>query len=479
MGSYQALAFDFGASTGRAVLGTLADGKLTCREVYRFDNTPVERDGTLYWDIDALLAGVREGMARAETFDSLAFDTWGVDFGLLDAEGRLLAPPVHYRDRRTAGLIPRVTDKVGTNRLYQLTGNQIMEINTLFQLVALQAQPALLRRAKTLLFMPDLLAYLISGAAVCEQSIASTSQLLDPAGKDWCHALLDELSLPADILPPVIPSGSITATLPGGAKVIAVAGHDTQSAVAAAPLQSDRAAFLSCGTWSLLGTELDRPVLTAESAALGLSNELGANGKVNYLKNIVGLWLLQESRRQWQREGKDYSFAALEQLATYAPPFRCFIDPDDTLFTSPGDMPGRVRAYCRETGQYVPQTVGEVVRCIYESLALKYRLALGQLEAVTDKRFDTLHIIGGGAQAALLCRMTASSCAIPVHAGPVEATALGNLLVQFVALGALPDIAAGRGLIAACEPVQLYQPEQPTAWQQAYTTFVHHLQKRS
>lgn len=479
MSSYKALAFDFGASTGRAILGTLDDGTLTYREVHRFDNVPVERDGTLYWDIDALLVGIREGIERAGEFDGIAFDTWGVDFGLLDAEGKLISAPVHYRDGRTAGLLPVVTEKIGIDRLYQLTGNQIMEINTLFQLTALKKQPEGFKKAKKLLFMPDLFAYLISGTAVCEQSIASTSQMLNPISRDWCRQMLEELELPTDILLPVVPSGSVTGSLPGGAKMIAAAGHDTQSAVAAVPLRSERAAFLSCGTWSLLGTELDEPILTPKSAELGLSNELGANGKTNYLKNIVGLWLIQESRRQWKRENQEYSFAELEQLAQQTKPFQCFIDPDDPLFTPPGDMPGRIRQYCRETGQYVPQTVGEVVRCIYESLAMKYRLALEQISASTGKQFDVLHIIGGGSQAQLLCQMTASSCGIPVVAGPIEATALGNLIIQFIALGALPDIPAGRRLIAECEPTKCYDSEHSEEWKQAYTRFVDFLEKRS
>lgn len=479
MSSYKALAFDFGASTGRAILGTLDDGKLTYREVHRFDNVPVERDSTLYWDIDALLAGIREGIERAGAFDGIAFDTWGVDFGLLDAEGKLISAPVHYRDGRTAGLLPEITEKIGVDRLYQLTGNQIMEINTLFQLTALKKQPEVLKKAKKLLFMPDLFAYLISGTAVCEQSIASTSQMLNPTRRDWCRQMLEELELPTDILLPVVSSGSVTGSLPGGAKMIAAAGHDTQSAVAAVPFRSDRAAFLSCGTWSLLGTELDEPVLTPKSAELGLSNELGANGKTNYLKNIVGLWLIQESRRQWRRENQEYSFAELEQLAQQSKPFQCFIDPDDPLFTPPGDMPGRIRQYCRETGQYVPQTVGEVVRCIYESLAMKYRLALEQIGTVTGKQFDVLHIIGGGSQAQLLCQMTASSCGIPVVAGPIEATALGNLMIQFIALGALPDIPAGRQLIADCESTKCYYSEHSEEWKKVYTRFVDFLQKRS
>ncbi|WP_297301790.1 rhamnulokinase family protein [uncultured Oscillibacter sp.] len=473
MRQFQALAFDFGASTGRAILGTLRDGELSYWELCRFDNVPIQRNGCLCWDVDALMDGVREGVRRAGSFDSLAFDTWGVDFGLLDGSGALLSPPVHYRDDRTAGLAKRVSDALGAEELYRKTGTQTMDINTLFQLLALKEQrPELLERAETLLFMPDLLAYLLSGAAVCERTIASTSQMLDPERGVWRTELLESLGLPARLLRPVVPSGTVTAELPGGAKVVAAAGHDTQCAAAAAPLSGGDEAFLSCGTWSLLGTELDGPILTPESAALGLSNETGADGRTQYLKNIIGLWLIQESRRQWRREGTEYSFSHLEELALGAEPFRCFIDPDAPLFTPPGDLPERIRRYCRETGQSEPLGVGGTVRCIYESLALKYRLALEQLARMTGKRFTALHIVGGGAQARLLCRMAASSCGVPVEAGPVEATALGNLLVQWVALGALPDLAAGRRLIAKSERPVRYEPEEAERWNRAYGAFL-------
>lgn len=480
MDNCKVLAFDFGASTGRAILGTLDNGKLNYEEVHRFDNIPVEKDGTLYWDIDALMTGIKEGIEKAGVFDGIGFDTWGVDFGLLDEEGKLITAPVHYRDSRTVGMIPEVTDKIGTEKLYELTGNQIMEINSLFQLMALKKkQPEVLEKAKTLLFMPDLFAYLISGAKVCEQCIASTSQMLDLKEVEWCKEMLEELEIPTDMLLPVVKSGTVTGELPNGAKVIAVAGHDTQCAVAAVPFKCENAAFLSCGTWSLFGAELDEPILTQESVSLELSNELGANGKINYLKNIVGLWLIQESRRQWQREGVDYSFAELADLALVAKPFQCFIDPDDALFTAPGDMPERIKEFCRQTNQYVPQNVGEVARCIYESLAMKYHLALEQIGQVTGKQFDMLHIIGGGSQAKILCQMAASSCGVPVAAGPVEATAIGNLMIQFVALGALKDIEEGRKMIAESESLTYYEPDQKEDWQKAYAGFVEILKRRS
>lgn len=466
------LAFDFGASSGRAIKARYENGALSYEEVHRFENSPGEYEGRFCWDFDALLAEVRTGIEKAGEFDSVGFDTWGVDFGLLGRDGRLLSRPVHYRDVRTEGMVEKVLRQIGAEELYRKTGNQIMAINTLFQLTALkEQQQELLNQAKTLLFMPDLFAYSLCGKAACERSIASTSQMLDPETGAWRADVLKELGLPEKILLPPVPSGTVTGTLPDGAKVIAVAGHDTQCAAAAVPGQSSDAAFLSCGTWSLLGTELDAPVLTPESCRLGLSNELGANGKVNYLKNIIGLWLIQESRRAWRRQGQEYSYADLERMALASPPLRCFIDPDAPEFTPPGDIPGRVREYCRRTGQYEPQTVGEIMRCIYESLALKYRFALEQLQQATGKRFSVLHILGGGTKDRLLCRMSANSTGLPVIAGPVEATALGNIIIQLTALGALPDLQAGRSLIARSEPLKRYEPEETGAWNRAYQIY--------
>ena len=301
------LAFDIGASNGRAMKAVYENGRLSYREVHRFENSPRETGGHFCWDFDALLAQVRTGLEKAGSFDSVAFDTWGVDFGLLGRDGKLLAPPVHYRDARTKDVLGPALKKMGAAELYARTGNQIMAINTLFQLLALKReQPELLRKAKTLLFMPDLFAYSLCGKAACERSIASTSQMLDPRTGRWRSDVLEAFGLPERILLSPVPSGTVTGALPGGAKVIAAAGHDTQCAVAAMPSRVPDAAFLSCGTWSLLGTELDAPVLTEESCAFGLSNELGANGKVDYLKNIIGLWLIQESRREWRRRGQDF-----------------------------------------------------------------------------------------------------------------------------------------------------------------------------
>lgn len=471
-GTTTALAFDFGASSGRAIRAGYDGTALWYEEVHRFENCPRERDGHLRWDFPALMDEVRAGLEKAGKFDSVGFDTWGVDFGLLDENGALLEDPVHYRDGRTAGMVERALRTMDAETLYEATGNQIMAINTLFQLLAVKEQaPEVWRRAKRLLFMPDLFLHALCGAQVCERTIASTSQLLDARTGTWNRDVLAAFHIPETLFTPPISSGTVVSTLANGAKVVAVAGHDTQCAVAALPTRAQDAAFLSCGTWSLLGCERNAPVLTQESMRLGLSNELGANGRVNYLKNIIGLWLIQESRREWRRQGREYSYAELERLALGAAPLRCFIDPDAPAFAPPGDIPSRVREYCAATKQYVPQTVGEVMRCIYESLALKYRFALGQLEQAAGSRFAALHILGGGTKDGLLCRMTADATGLRVAAGPAEATALGNLLIQLVALGALPSIDAGRQLIAKTERVTEYLPTDTAVWDAAYIRY--------
>ncbi len=471
-GEVKVLAFDFGASSGRAILAAFENGCLSYQEVHRFENVPMEKNGHLRWNFSSLLSEVRKGIAQAGSFNSVGFDTWGVDFGLLDAEGNLLDDPVHYRDARTNGLTEKAFQIMDAKTLYAKTGTQILNINTLFQLLAIkEQQPDLLKQAKTLLFMPDLFSYMVSGTPVCEQSIASTGQILNLKTGEWSAEVQDAFCLPKELFLRPVKSGTVIGTLAGGEKVIAVAGHDTQCAVAAIPAQNDDVVFLSCGTWSLLGTELDAPILTEQSLALNLSNEFGANGKINYLKNIIGLWLIQESRRAWRRRGEEYSYADLERLALEAKPFQSFVDPDAPEFVSRGDIPARVQEFCRKTGQIVPQTVGEVMRCIYESLALKYRFAVDQLKEATGKRFSALHVLGGGAKDCLLCKMSADSTGLPVVAGPVEATALGNIIIQLVALGELSDISAGRALIAKTETLRHYTPTDTSLWNNAYETY--------
>lgn len=471
MKQYRVLAFDLGASSGRAIKAEFQKHMLKYQEVHRFDNNPVERNGTLYWDFEYLENQVKIGIEKAGEFDSIGFDTWGVDFGLLGEDGELLDSPVHYRDTRTNGMPEKFFTQFSKEQLYKNTGNQIMSLNTLFQLMALkEKQPEMMNKAKTLLFMPDLLAYRLTGKPRCELTIASTSQMLDPRNNDWSTQVLDACGIDKAMLLAPVPPGTVTGIYKH-AKVIAVAGHDTQCAVAAMPSNSSDVAFLSCGTWSLLGTELEAPILTRESMELELSNEAGVNGTVNYLKNVIGLWLIQESRRQYRRQGTEYSYPQLEQAARHAEPFQCFIDPDSPEFGVPGDIPGLIKAYCKRTKQHIPETVGEIMRCIYESLALKYRFAMEQIEHTTGRQFSTLHMLGGGIQGQLLCQLTADSCKIPVVAGPVEATALGNIIIQLVALGALSSIEQGRVLIAKNESLKRYQPEDQERWDKAFVEY--------
>ena len=468
------LAFDFGASSGRGIKAVFKDGRLTYEEIHRFTNVPVERDGTLCWNFEELLGEVHTGINKAGSFDSIGFDTWGVDFALLDKDGWLLESPVHYRDGRTNGMAKKAQDVLDPDTLYEQTGNQIMDINTLYQLLALREQhPSLYAKAGKLLFLPDLFAYSLGADPVCEYTICSTSQMFNIASRGWSGKVLDAFGIPAGLFPPFVHCGTVTGRY-RNAKIIAVAGHDTQCAAAAllcTEEESSRSVFLSCGTWSLIGTELDEPVLSPESRQAGLSNELGANGKVNYLKNIIGLWLIQESRREWRRQGKDYSFNDLERFASEAQPRRSFIDPDDPVFVPAGNIPERIAAYCRRTGQPAPLTPGETMRCIYESLALKYRFAVKQLAEATGKEFAQIHILGGGARDETLCRMTADCCGLPVTAGPVEATALGNILTQLVALGDIQSIAAGRKLLMETERLRTYEPENSADWNGSFAAF--------
>ena len=482
------LAFDFGASSGRAILGTFDGEKIALEEIHRFSNDPVLLGGTFYWDVLRLFHEIKQGILKAKQaggFDAVGIDTWGVDFGLLDKDGRLLENPVHYRDARNVGMIEKAAERISKDKMYDITGIQFMEFNTVFQLLSLKLnRPELLERADTLLFMPDLLGYFLTGKKAGEYSIATTSQLVDIRTREWSKEMAEALGLPLDILPPITASGSVLGPLSDelckelGVKpvnVISVCGHDTQSAVTAVPSEAKDFAFISCGTWSLFGTELEEPIVNETSKAFNVTNEGGYGYSTAFLKNICGLWLIQESRRQWKREGSDYSYAELEKLAVASKPFQCFIDPDAPDFVAPGDMPGRIKEFCRRTGQYVPQTVGEVVRCIYESLALKYRHVFNGLKDCTGKDYAHINVVGGGTKDGLLCGMTASACNVRVYAGPIEATVLGNIAVQLLSMGELKDIAEARRVIARGENLKVFDPADPEVWDEAYRTYVKYL----
>lgn len=483
--SKRVLAFDFGASSGRAIIGAFDGEKITLEEVHRFSNDPVEVNGTIYWDVLRLFYEIKQGLVKAREnggFESIGIDTWGVDFGLIDSEGCLIENPVHYRDSRTKGLVEESFGLIPKEKMYGITGIQFMELNTVFQLYSLSKnRPHILERADKLLFMPDLFGYMLSGKKVTEYSIATTSQMIDLKTKGWSDEILSKLGIPRRLLCDIVPSGTVIGEISGAiceecllpaVKVISVCGHDTQSAITAVPSGDKDFAFLSSGTWSLFGTELDAPIVNEKSIAMNVTNEGGYNNSTGFLKNIIGLWLIQESRRQFAREGEKYSYADLERLALEAESFKCFIDPDSPEFVAPGNIPQRVRDFCRRTGQYVPQSVGEIMRCIYESLAMKYRLTLEKLEDCTGKAYPVIYVIGGGTKDTLLCRMTASSCNRRVSAGPVEATVLGNIAVQLLAQGEISSIAQAREIISRSEGVKEYLPVEPEQWAAAYDKFL-------
>lgn len=478
------LAFDFGASGGRAMCGSFNGEKIAIEELHRFSNEPVMVNGTMYWDVLRLFHEIKQGLIRAkkyEPIESLGIDTWGVDFGLLDEEGRLLENPVHYRDARTAGMIEKSFQKIDRKRFYQITGNQFMELNTAFQLLSLVEQrKELLEKADRMLLMPDLFNFFLTGEKKAEYSIVSTTQLMDAGKGCWSKEVIEALEIPKHIFPEIIPSGTkvgeVSEEICGelglqGMDVIAVAGHDTQSAIVSVPAKEKDFIFLSCGTWSLLGTELDTPIINEKSAGYNLTNEGGYEGKVSFLKNIIGLWCIQESRRQWMREGREYGFGELEKMAREAKPFKCFIDPDAPEFIPSGDIPGRIREFCARTGQEAPETEGEIIRCIDESLAMKYRHAKEEIQECTGKTYQTLYMVGGGTQSRLLCECTAGACGCTVSAGPVEATVLGNVALQLLAKKEIGSLKEARQIIARSQEIQRFEPENREGWNKAYERF--------
>lgn len=478
------LAFDFGASGGRAIIGTYNGDSIYLKEIHRFSNDPVMVTGTMHWDILRLFYEIKQSLVKAKFeggVESIGVDTWGVDFGLLDETGRLLENPVHYRDSRTTGMLESSFKKINRDEFYAITGNQFMEINTAFQLLSLaEKRSQLLERAHTMLLMPDLFNYLLSGERATEYSIASTTQLLDAKAGIWSDEVIKALGLPRKLFTPIVPCGTKIGTLTDEIctelgidkmDVIAVAGHDTQSALAAVPTLEKDFIFLSCGTWSLLGTELDAPLINEKSSARNITNEGGYEKKASFLKNIIGLWLIQESRRQWIREGKEYSFGMLEEMAYSAKSLKCLIDPDAPEFVAAGNIPERIREFCKRTNQSIPQTEGEIVRCINESLALKYRYALEQLIECTGKTYNTIHMVGGGTQSKLLCQLTANACQRKVKAGPIEATVLGNIVLQLIASGDVKDLAEGRTIIRNSQEIAAFSPKEATIWDDAYQKF--------
>jgi rhamnulokinase len=476
------LAIDLGAESGRAMLGTLRDDQLTLAPIHRFPNVPVRLPDGLHWNILRLWSEIKDALALtmrqldAPTF-SVGIDTWGVDFGLLDRHGALIGNPYHYRDSRTDGMLAQAFRRMPREKIFELTGVQFMQINTLYQLLAMVVNnsPAL-DIAETFVTIPDLLNYWLTGEKVCEFSNATTTQCYDPRRRAWSTPLLDAMQIPTRIFPQIIPPGTrLGALLPHIAEevgaqvsVIAPACHDTGSAVVAVPAQNQNFAWISSGTWSIMGAELREPVISSASLENNFTNEGGFGGTFRFSKNIAGLWLVQECRRHWARAGNEISYDELTQWAAQAKPFGAVIDVDDASFLKPGDMPARIAAYCERTGQKPPESRGEVVRCVLESIALKYRYVLERLETMIGTRLEPIHIVGGGSQNRLLNQFTADATRRRVIAGPIEATAIGNIVVQAITLGYLGSLADARARVARSFELQTFEPRESVGWDEAY-----------
>lgn len=479
------LSFDFGASSGRAMLASYENGKIEMTEIHRFSNDPVSVNGRMYWDVLRLFFEIKTGITKAVNaggFDAIGIDTWGVDFGLINKKGELIGNPFHYRDQRTKGIPDKIfSEIISKEDLYHRAGMQFMHFNTIYQLMYLKYnEPELLAQADKFLMMPDLFAYFLTGEMKEEASIASTSNLLNPNTKDWDFELIEKLELDKKLFAPIVKSGSIYGYLSDdicnelGCKkvpVVAVCSHDTASAVAATPTYAEDFVYISCGTWSLFGIESKTPFLSDEAYKADFTNEGGFDGTIRFLKNIMGLWLIQESRRQWRREGIEVGFDTLEKEALASEPFKCFINVDDPMFETAGNLPKRVLEFCEKTGQYVPETRGEIMRCIYQSLAMKYKHTYNMLSDFTKREYKSINILGGGIKDKLLCRLTADATGATVFAGPAEATVMGNIAVAFYALGEIADFKELRKTVANSTDLKEYIPQNSEEWNKAYEDY--------
>ena len=486
------LAIDLGAESGRVIAATLGDGRMKLEEIHRFTLEPVWLPTGLHWDATGIWREIVAGLRKAATWAtrhnarlmSVGVDTWGVDWALVDKAGELVGLPHAYRDLRNQAAYELVVDKLGADRIYQTTGIQFMALNTLYSLYAHQlADPGALAAADRLLFMPDLIHFWLSGEAAVEATIASTSQMVDCHARDWAREMLAELDLPTHILQPTVSPGTVIGNLrkqlandtglPADLKVIAPASHDTASAIAAVPAaDGTNWCYLSSGTWSLLGAELDEPCVSPAAQAAMFTNELGVLETTRFLKNIPGLWLVQECRRDLARKGRQLDYAGLTRLANEAEPFRTLLDPAHSAFQTPGDMLEKIAAVAGCAGQLAPELPGQFVRCCLESLALAYRDKLATLEAILDRQFDVIHVVGGGGKNELLCQMTADATGRRVVVGPFEATALGNALVQAMAAGDVRDLVDLRRIVARSFELITYEPTGSADWELASKRFL-------
>jgi sugar (pentulose or hexulose) kinase len=481
------MAIDLGAESGRAILGKFDGQRLQLTDVHRFSNTPVRLPDGLHWNVLRLLTEIKEGIGLAVhnqgvQLASIGLDTWGVDFGLLDRGGALLSNPYHYRDNRTDGIFEIAFQRMPREQIFELTGIQFMPINSVFQLLSMVVSKSpMLEVAGTFLTMPDLFNYWLTGEKACEFSIATTTQCYDPRQRAWSDPLLAAMSLPRHIFPPIIQPGTVVGPLLNsiaeetGARntpVIAPACHDTGSAVAAVPAAGQNFAWISSGTWSIMGIESPEAIITPSSLKFNFTNEGGVKGTFRFCKNIAGLWLVQECRRTWAAQGQEHSYAALTQMAAQATPFVSLIDPDYAEFAKPGDMPSRIRAYCKRTGQPEPESKAAIVRCILESLALKYRLVLEHLENMVGGRLAPIHMVGGGTKNRTLSQFTADATNRQVITGPVEATAIGNILMQAIALKDINSLAEGRQVVTRSFELEPFEPHDRDMWDEVYPRFI-------
>lgn len=471
--SKMVLAIDIGASSGRSIIGSLDNEKITIKEIDRFSNGPNEINEVLYWDFSKLLSHIKESITKAEKYgklNSLAIDTWGVDFGLIDKDGNMINQPVHYRDKRTKGMIDVVTKIVSKKEIFSQTGIQFMELNTLYQLFSIMKNNSFdYKNAERLLFSPDLLSYMLTGNIVAERSIASTSQIYNPIKKTWGYNLINALKINEKLFPDIVDSGTIVGNYKN-VSVIAGCGHDTACAFAATPVKENKkSAILSSGTWSLLGCELSQPIINNAVLENEFTNEVGVNNTIRFLKNLNGLWIVQELRRFWNEQNISYTFDDLVRMANKSKPFQYFINPSDESFFSPGDMAERIKTFCKKTGQKTPSSHDEIIRSAFEGLAFLYADTFSSLENLTNFNFEQIHIVGGGCQNKLLNQMTANAVGIPVITGPVEATAIGNILIQLITLGEIPNLIEGRKIIEASfhDEMEIIYPESHQLWKEA------------
>jgi len=479
------LAFDLGASSGRAMLGTLTNGKIVLTEVHRFPNQMIKVNGHYYWNIFNIFNELKTGLKKCIKEhniqpQSVGVDTWGVDIALLDREGMIIGLPNAYRDSRTDTAMEDFYKIIPRDELYKMTGIQFMQFNTLFQLYSMARDNSpQMEIVEDILFTPDALNYLFSGIKKNEYSIASTSQLLKPGKPEYEKKLFEAMNLNAKLMQEIVLPGTILGKISAdiaketGSEeipVVAVASHDTASAVASVPAKGKNWAYISSGTWSLMGIETDKPLISDEILKLNYTNEGGVEGTTRFLKNIMGLWLLQECRRNWLAE-REYSWPEMVDISMKAEPFKCLVDPDDISFLNPENMPEAIKDFCRKTGQPVPESHGQIIRCIFESLALKYRLVLEQIQNVSPDIIEKIHIIGGGANNELLCQYASNATGLPVLAGPTEATAIGNIMMQAKALGVVESLDKMREMIKESIEVKSYNPQETAIWEKEYGRF--------